>query len=567
MKKLFLTLSALLFASSAVAGFSVYRGGTFSSYIPQSLAYFAQINAAGQSLTPPQKANVDTLIRSLVYSGVYSELDALYLLNAPTAAIGRINVIGPTFNGGSATLTIGGAGPTCVANTGCTSASTSNYYSSNFDPTVTTPVQPQFTGALSTMFFFVPTVNGVSGTTSYGGIAANTRVANNPTGPNIFSQSNGVGTYSGTVSFTGGLTTYAQNVGNINYYTNGKYLGTTSGTNTLNSGNAALLKASGFGAGVDVLGAGGWGAIPAANEQNDVVNLTWALTNYNNACCSSIPAVAPNYISTFAPITSNALGQPQLAATITRLADGRLYVIWNQKTGGVPNGVVNQISSSSNGKSGSWDTSTLGTGIAGGGFTGVDVNVVYVSTLPDGSLLGIGDYTPSLNNQVAFYARATVATNGAVTWGSLTPIVGGPCGATLGTCKPNGPITILKNGTCVAPAYDSSFNIYLFTATGGCLSGAISWTVTTVVQAASVTQNGGLAWTDVSVQNSNPGTACPVTGGNSGYDSWSEPAMTQLPNLSPNICTPRYSDHPKLAHQWRELLPPRDRELRRDGAL
>ena len=530
MKKLFLTLAGLLFASSAVAGFVTHRGGTFSAYIPQSLTYFAQVNAAGQSLTTAQKINIDTLVRSLVYSGVYSELDALYLLNAPTAAIGKINVIGSTFNGGSATLTVAGAGPTCVANTGCTSASTSNYYSSNFDPTVTTPVQPQFTGANSTMFFFVPTVNGVSGTTSYGGIASNTRIANNPTGPNIYAQSNGVGGYSGNVTFTGGLTTYAQNAGNIRYYTNGKYLGTAAGTNTLNSGNAALLRASGLGAGVDVLGAAGWGAIPATNEQDDVVNLTWALTNYNNACCSSVPAVAPNYISTFAPITSNTLNHPQLAASITRLADGRLYVIWNQKTGGTPNGVINQISSSSNGASGSWDTSTLGTGTVGGGFSSIDVNVFYVSTLPDGSLLGIGDYTPSVNNQVAFTARATVTPNGAVTWGSLTPIVGGPCGASLGTCKPNGPITILQNGTCVASAYDGSFNIYLFTAPGGCLSGTISWTVTTVVQAAQNTQNGGAAWTDVSVQNSNPGTACPNTGGNSGYDQWSEPAMTQLPN-------------------------------------
>lgn len=107
---------------------------TYASYSPEALAAF---DAMTTPPSPALKALYNTAITDLQLAGIWTKLDALYLMNVETAQAARVNIKNP----GTYNLTATSS-PTFTAKVGYAGDGAAAFLNTNFNPT--TAVAPNY---------------------------------------------------------------------------------------------------------------------------------------------------------------------------------------------------------------------------------------------------------------------------------------------------------------------------------------------------------------------------------------------------------------------------------------
>ena len=228
------------------------------SYSPEAMALFARMTTQPDAT---RKGHINALIVALKAAGIWSKLDALFLLAAHTAQAARLNIVQDAYN------LVPVNSPTFTTDRGYVADGTTSKLTSTFNPSSAPP--PKYTVDSAFVFGW-----------------SRTAAANNgpfliaPTGTNMFmivrNASNGFNSRlnsnvnsgaAGVLDGSGGFVLSRTAVGTVNAYRNGSSLGAlTSPTGgALPNSTFGILSTGGGGATVE--GAAiGWGGGLTADE-------------------------------------------------------------------------------------------------------------------------------------------------------------------------------------------------------------------------------------------------------------------------------------------------------------
>lgn len=408
------------------------------TYSPEAQAFFDRL---ATDPTPARKAIYNTFIQALVYAGVWTKLDAMYLFAAADSATARTNLISASYG-----CTITGS-PTFVADAGFTGTNAQTaYLESGYD---ISSAGGNYARNNSSLFVWK----------SADGAADNGGLTGTPDGTNyvfprdsddkFYSSSNNCGGNSGP-----GYGSALGLLGTSNYDSSHGFsilngipmIPNTGSTATPTPGQTLrFLATNGTGTSSQVaIGAFG-STLLTATASADIRNLYAASTNYLTSIAGGTSAPTLGFSSDIIHDGANN-AQPGLC----RLQDGRLFCCYSIGNGtGQHDSSLVYRTSTDNGKTWSGTTSFVTPAAA---HTEVDG---AVSVLANGKI--IVSWMTEANDESTFQAKVilgTVAADLSISWGS--PItVGTTTEATASNVKE------LANGQLMLGTYDASGNVYV----------------------------------------------------------------------------------------------------------